>query len=86
MEWLSLITAHPVALASLLAWLKAQERACSEFALDVESKDIPMLKGKRDAFRDMHAYVQNNLLLMQRAQFLADQRNTPHADLALPST
>ena len=66
MEWLTLIANHPSALASLLTWLRTQEKACSDSALDVELKDIPALKGKRAAFRDMHAYIQNNLKAVQR--------------------
>ena len=62
-EWLQLLAAHPGALASFQAWLKAREGACTTYALDGPESDIPKLKGKRDAFREMQAYVHNNITL-----------------------
>lgn len=68
MDWLLLLAAHPQALASFLIWLKTKERACADQALDVSEKDIPALKGKRDSFRDIQAFVQNNITKIQRSQ------------------
>lgn len=64
-EWLHLFVAHPGALASLQAWLKTREYACAEYALDGPESDVPKLKGKRDAFREIQAYIHNNITLVQ---------------------
>lgn len=67
MEWLYLLAAHPGALASFQSWLKDHEHACSEYALDGPIGDVPTLKGKRDAFREIQAYINNNLTLAQQS-------------------
>ena len=61
MEWLSLLASQPQALASFHAWLKLKERECAEHALDVPESERQSLKGKRDSFRDIQAYINNNL-------------------------
>ena len=66
MEWLTLLVGHPAALASFLQDLKDREQQCSAYALDIPVAEIPALKGKRDAFRDLLSYVQNNVVLAQR--------------------
>ena len=65
-EWLHTLIARPGALASFQVWLQAREAACAEYALDGPESDIPKLKGKRDAFREILAYVNNNIVLVQR--------------------
>ena len=65
MEWLDLLVAHPSALASLQAWLKDLERACADYALDGPESDVPKLKVKRDSFREIQAYINNNKTLAQ---------------------
>lgn len=72
MEWLTLLVSHPLALASFLTWLKLQEQHCAEFALDVGDDERKALKGKRDSFRDLTAYVQNNLGQVKRGLLPAD--------------
>lgn len=72
MEWLTLLVSHPSALDSLLEWLKAQEQHCIAHALDVPETDIPVLRGKRDGFRDVQAYITNNMPLIQRGQVHMD--------------
>ena len=67
MEWLHHLHANPAALASFMAWLKERERECAEYALDVDEKLLGDLRGKRTAFRDIQAYVNNNAALMQRS-------------------
>ena len=62
MEWLTLFAAHPSALASFHAWLKEHEDACCAYALDGPEADIPQLKGTRNAYRDIRAYLNNNLV------------------------
>lgn len=66
MEWLTIFAAHPGILASFQAWLVERARACSEAALDGPDADIAMLRGKREAFHEIQAYVINNLTLAQR--------------------
>jgi hypothetical protein len=61
-SWLHVLVAQPLALASLVAYLKKRERECSEYALDVDEKLIADLRGKRTAFRDIQAYISNNLV------------------------
>ena len=74
MEWLTLLASHPSALSSFLAWLKVQEQQCAEFALDVNDEERRALKGKRDSFRDVAAYVQNNIFQVQRGLVPLDAR------------
>lgn len=76
MEWLSLLASHPAALSSFLTWLKAQEHLCHEFALDIPEQDRQALRGKRDSFRDMQAYVQNNMKMIERS-VLAAPKDAP---------
>jgi hypothetical protein len=59
-SWLHVLVAQPMALASFMAYLKHRERECSEYALDVEVEKIADLRGKRAAFREMQAYINNN--------------------------
>ena len=65
MDWLYLLVAHPAAFASFRLWLSDREKACAEFALDVGEDERKSLKGKRDAFREIQAYMNNN---MERAK------------------
>lgn len=62
MDWLHVLSAQPVALTSFCTWLRDQERLCAEFALDVDDKERLALKGKRDAFREIQAYIHNNVV------------------------
>ena len=77
-EWLHTLVARPGALASFQVWLQAREAACAEYALDGPESDIPKLKGKRDAFREILAYVNNNIMLVQRSLNSAPDATFPN--------
>lgn len=64
MEWLTLLVAHPGALASFRTWLQAEIRACEAQALEQDA-DIPSLRGMRDSYRKLAVYVNNNMTLVQ---------------------
>lgn len=66
MDWLAVFATNPGTLDSFQTWLKERARACADAALDGPDGDIPMLRGKREAFQEIQAYVINNLTLVQR--------------------
>lgn len=64
MEWLTLLVAHPGALASFRTWLHAEIRACEAQALEPDA-DIPALRGARESYRKLAVYVNNNMTAAQ---------------------
>lgn len=59
MEWLAQLMERPTALESLVSYLKTSETRAIETALDDTAK-VEYYKGKRDTYRDIQAYIQNN--------------------------
>lgn len=60
MEWLRLLNEHQVARAAFLKWLDEKIRQCEEKGLDVPEKERQSLKGTRDSYREIKAYIMNN--------------------------
>lgn len=65
MEWLSLIANHQLALHSLQQWLLEKSNQCAKTALDIPLEDIPTLRGERNAYLSILAYINNNLNLVK---------------------
>lgn len=59
MEWLNLLAVHPTALSSLQEFLKQHEEACYRSAFDKDI-NIVQLKGERDAYIKLQAYIINH--------------------------
>jgi len=67
-EWLSLLVAQPRAYDAFVQWVKSQEALCTQVALDVALDQIPVLKGKREAYREILAFALNNKRAHERSQ------------------
>ena len=59
-EWLGLLMAHPVALASWDKYLHNAITACAYAVLDGDEKNALSSKGKAEAFRELLALTQNS--------------------------
>ena len=57
--WLAHLAHRPEALSSLIVYLQKCITDCPEYALE-PGANIERLRGKRDAFREILGYINNN--------------------------